>query len=120
MSPVPTPVPPAEVANPERRKAPRGLAVMRERAERLRWRTVPRVRKPGPRREINLWLPVTPLLILLAPLLMLIMGIAVLLPRPFGVNPAMAMIGVGRVLMALSGTQIDIDRRDANVHLKIL
>lgn len=120
MSPLPTPVEPTEVANPARQKKARQLEKMRGRAELLRWRTVPRVRKPGPRRDINLWLPLTPLLILLSPLLLLAAGIAVFLPRPLGGNPAMVVLGVGRMLMALSGTEVEVDSRAANVHVKIL
>jgi hypothetical protein len=120
VSPLPTSVEPTEVANPKREKRLRQLARMRGRAELLRWRTVPRVRKPGPRRDINLWLPLTPFLILLSPLLLLAAGIAVFLPRPFGLNPAMVVLGVGRVLVALSGTQVDIDRASTNVHINIL
>lgn len=64
-----------------------------------------RPRKPRKRRDIKLWLSLTPFLLLLTPLIFLVMGIAVFLPLPFGVNPA----------MALSGAQIDIDQEPTKV-----
>ena len=72
-----------------------------------------------PAAQIRLWIPVTPFLLLLSPLIFLIMGIAVLLPRPFGLNPAMAVVGIGCLLVALSGTEVDIDMQSSRVRLKI-
>ena len=99
--------------------APGALAVMNTQATRLHWWTVARRPEPRPRRQIRLWIPVTPFLLLLSPLIFLIMGIAVLLPRPFGLNPAMAVLGIGRLLVALSGTEVDVDTRSSHVRLKI-
>ena len=107
MDPLPTPAPPSEVANPPRETAPRKLALMRARAELLRWRIVPRVRKPGQRRRLNPWLPLLPVLVLLSPALLLAAGIAIFLPPPFRLNPATLMVNMGRVMMALSGVESD-------------
>ncbi|MBP6545251.1 MAG: hypothetical protein KA220_00930 [Phenylobacterium sp.] len=89
------------MTNPHREKAPRQLALMRARAELLRWRVVPRVRKPGQRR-FNPWLPLVPVLIVLSPALLLVAGVAVFLPRPFRINPATVMLNLGRAMIALS------------------
>lgn len=97
-----------------RSRAPRRWEAMRARAERLRWRVVAR-----PRRPIRLWVPVTPLVILFSPLILLFLGIAVLLPRPFGVNPAEVVLGVGRFLASLNGTQADAEGEDRSVQIKL-
>lgn len=74
---------------------------MRARAELLRWKIVPRVRKPGQRR-LSPWLPLVPVLILLSPALLLVAGVAVFLPRPFRIHPATVMLNLGRLMIALS------------------
>ena len=88
-------------------------------AERLRWRRVARRADSLPRRPLRLWFPLTALLLVLSPLLLLVLAFAVFLPRPIGVNPIHLMLGVGRVLMALSGSQVDIDndRRPVTIHI---
>lgn len=101
MDPLPTQASPSEVVSPRKPKAPRQLALMRARAELLRWRVVPRVRKPGQRR-LNPWLPLAPVLVLLSPALLLVAGVAVFLPRPFRIHPATVMLNLGRVMIALS------------------
>ena len=94
-------------------------SAMADRAERLRWRERPR--PPGARRpRVRLWLPLTPILILVSPLLLLMAAIAIFLPRPFGMNPAHLILGVGRVLMALNGTHVEVESPHASVLIKIL
>ena len=90
---------------------------MRQRAERFRWRVIPA--RPFEPREVRLWFPLTLVLILLSPLLLLAMGIVVFLPRPLGVNPAYLVLTVGRVLSAISGTQVDVESPRAKVHIKL-
>lgn len=100
-----------------RRPRPGRFSAMRERAERLRWRVIPA--RPFEPREIRLWFPLTLVLILLSPLLLLAMGIVVFLPKPLGVNPAYLVITVGRVLSAISGTEVDVESPRAKVHIKL-
>jgi hypothetical protein len=95
------------------------LQGMSRRAERLRWRLVRPPEESQLRRPLRLWLPLTPLFILLAPLMLLVMGIAVFLPRPLGVNPAQMVLGVGRMLMALNGTEVEVESPHASVLIKI-
>ena len=92
-------------------RASRYLAVMAERAERLRWRTVARTFRPWRRPQINLWLPLVPVFLLVSPLILLLLGVAVFLPRPLRVNPAYLMLGVGRVLTSLSEAPVDDGRQ---------
>ena len=89
------------------------LAAMRYRANRPNWRP------DGPKRDVRLWLPITPILILLSPIILVGVGIAAILPRPIGINPAYLVLGVGRFLAALNGSQIDIESARARVHIKI-
>lgn len=95
------------------------LQGMSRRAARLRWRLVRPPEESQLRRPLRLWLPLTPLFILLAPLMLLIMGIAVFLPRPLGVNPAQMVLGVGRMLMALNGTEVEVESPHASILIKI-
>jgi hypothetical protein len=92
---------------------------MADRAERARWRERPRplgARRP----RVRLWVPLTPILLLLSPLLLLVAGIAVFLPRPLGVNPIHFILGVGRMLLALNGTHVEVESPHASVLIKIL
>ena len=95
------------------------LQAMSQRADRLRWRMIRPPEESKLHRPLRLWLPLTPLAILFAPLLLLIAGIAVFLPRPLGVNPAHLVLGVGRFLLALNGTEVEIESPRASVLIKI-
>ncbi|OXE36032.1 MAG: hypothetical protein CGW95_10180 [Phenylobacterium zucineum] len=108
----------AREAAPSRGQRPRRFEAMRQRAERLRWRVIPA--RPFEPREIRLWFPLTLILILLSPLILLAMGIVVFLPRPLGVNPAYMVLAVGRVLAAISGTRLDLESPRAKVHIKLV
>lgn len=123
MSQLPTPSEQRRLEKAELKKARAGrrmdLQAMSQRAERLRWRLVRPPEESKLRRPLRLWLPLTPLFVLLAPLVLLIMGIAVFLPRPLGVNPAQMMLSVGRMLMALNGTQVEVESPHASVLIKI-
>ena len=100
---------------------PRQLEAMRRRAVRVR-----RVRSAGPapaasgRTRISLWLPLTPVFWLLAPFAMLLAPLILLAPPLWRMNPYVTAYAVGRVLLALSGTDIDVDAPDARVRIKIL
>ncbi|WP_304171318.1 hypothetical protein [Phenylobacterium aquaticum] len=97
-------------------RALRRLEAMRVRAERLRWRTVARPKRD---RAIRLWIPVTPILLLFSPLILLALGIAVFLPKPLGVNPAEVVLGVGRFLASLNGTQVDVEQERRSIQIKL-
>jgi hypothetical protein len=115
MNEVPIPHEEHPAAIPKTR-AVRRLEAMQARAERLRWRTVAR---PRPDRAIRLWVPVTPILLLFSPLILLVLGIAVLLPKPLGMHPATMILGVGRFLASLNGTQVDVERDRRSIQIRL-
>jgi hypothetical protein len=87
------------------------------------------------RTVVRLWLPLTPLWIILAPFALLLAPLLWLAPRllPNGrgargrrvvraalaVRPFRTVFGLGAVLMALSGTLVDVDTPDALVRIRI-
>lgn len=75
---------------------------------------------PRPRRRIRLPLPLTPLLILLSPLLAPVLAIIALGLGRFGVRSGRAFIGLVGLLFALSGTRVEVDSPDAQVLITIL
>ena len=123
MSNLPTPGQEQKLAKAQAKiakaRARMDLQAMSRRAEKLRWRLVRPPEESQLRRPLRLWLPLTPLLVLLAPLVLLVLGIAVFLPRPLGVNPAQVVLGVGRMLMALNGTEVEVESPHASVLIKI-
>ncbi|WP_309645131.1 hypothetical protein [Phenylobacterium sp.] len=76
--------------------------------------------RPAERPVIRLWLPLTALFLLLSPFAFLLLIVAVFVPWPRGVSPLDAVLTVGRVLMSLGGTEIDVQAPDALVRLKIV
>lgn len=112
-----------------------GLAVMEARAAESgramesqalprRSRTEPRPRpepfRPRRRTVIRLWLPLTPLFLLLSPFALLLTPLVWLAPSPYGDRPLATVLGIGRLLLSLSGTDVDVDAPDARVRIKIL
>lgn len=70
-------------------------------------------------KRFRLWLPLTPLLILLSPLLLLAIVIAAFLPYPLGVNPTHLVIEGVRTLLALHGTRVEVQSPDASILINI-
>jgi hypothetical protein len=97
-------------------RRPRAFAAMGKRAARHRLRPEPR---PAATTRIRLWLPLTPLFWLLSPFAILLSPLICLAPPLWGVNPYVASVAVGRMLVALGGTDIDVDCRDARVRITI-
>ena len=71
-------------------------------------------------RSIRLWLPLTPLALLLGPLAMIAAPFVVLSRRGRRINPVRAAWSLGGVLLALSGTQIDVDTPAVRIRIRIL
>lgn len=95
----------------------RALAAMHARASRSAERPAePKVN----RTRVRLWLPLTPLFLLLSPLSLLLLVAAVFVPRPRGVSPLDVVMGIGRLLLSLGGTVIDVETPDASVRIKII
>jgi hypothetical protein len=104
-----------------------GLAAMDARPARARRAPPPKATpprdvrsEPQPRRVVvRLWLPLTPILLLLAPFPILAIPLLYLLPLR-RVNRAAAVFILGDALLALGGTDLLVDTRQAYVRLKIL
>jgi len=77
-----------------------------------------RVRQPD-RRTIRLWIPVLPVLIVGSPLLLLATLAAIIAGLVWRTNPIQALVGVGRLLCALKGTQVEVDQPDVLVLIDI-
>jgi hypothetical protein len=106
-----------------------GLAALEARAVRTR-RTVspaPSARplapalpeRPQRRTVVRLWLPMTAIFLLLSPFAILLAPLIYFAPPPYGYRPFATVMGVGRLLMSLGGTVVDIDTPDALVRIKI-
>src|SRR5512138_91358 len=78
------------------------------------------VRAPRPRTVVRLWLPLTPLFVLLAPFALLLAPLGFFAPRRWRPNPFLAVVSLGALLLSLSGTDVLVDTPDAHVRLKIL
>jgi hypothetical protein len=79
--------------------------------------TVRHRRRDG--RRLRLFLPVLPVLLLLAPLLVLAVPAGVVACLITGVSPVGALRGAGRLLCALPGTRIDIEDGRTAIHVNI-
>jgi hypothetical protein len=80
-----------------------------------------RVRQPAPARRVavRLWLPLTPLWIVLAPFAILFAPALLISRQTRRLPPYRTVFSVGGALLALSGTVIDVDARDALVRIRI-
>ena len=77
-------------------------------------------RRPRRRRRVFLWLPLTPLWLLLAPFVLLLAPVAwAATPPRHRINPYLAASAIGRVLLSLSGTAVEIDSPWARFSLRI-
>jgi hypothetical protein len=106
-----------------------GLAAMEARAARSRRIVAPsapvrpfapaRPERPHRRTVVRLWLPMTAIFLLLSPFAILLSPLIYFAPPPYGLRPLATVMGVGRLLMSLGGTVIDIDARDALIRIRI-
>jgi hypothetical protein len=76
--------------------------------------------RPRRRTVVRLWLPLTPLLWLFAPFVLLLAPLGYLVPRRLRPDPFFAAFGLGELLLALGGTDILVDTPDAYVRIKVL
>jgi len=75
--------------------------------------------RPQRRTVVRLWLPMTAIFLLLSPFAILLAPLIYFAPPPYGYRPFATVMGVGRLLMSLGGTVVDIDTPDALVRIKI-
>ena len=79
----------------------------------------PRGAAPAKRTIVRLWLPLTPLWLVLSPFALLLAPVLAFVPATRGVPPYRAALAMGSALIALSGTTINVDTRDAVVRIRI-
>lgn len=72
----------------------------------------------GPTR-VGLWLPLTPLFILLAPFALTLSLLGYLVPPRLRPDPVQTALAIGAVLLSLGGTQVLVDTADAKVRIRI-
>jgi hypothetical protein len=68
---------------------------------------------------LRLWLPLTPLWILLAPFALIAAPLLTLVPATRTIAPYRAAFAIGRVLLSLSGTVVDINSPSTVLHIRI-
>jgi len=81
----------------------------------------PAAEHPAARRTtIRLWLPLTPLWIVLAPFALLLAPALAFVPQTRGLPPFRTAFAVGAMLIALSGTVVDVTNPAALIRIRIL
>jgi len=68
---------------------------------------------------LRLWLPLTPLFLILAPFALLLAPLGYFAPRPYGDRPFATVLGLGALLLSLGGTVVDVDAPDARISIRI-
>ncbi len=104
-----------------------GLAAMESRAQRaaeprrlVPVKPTPVEVHPAPRRTVvRLWLPTTFIFLLLAPFALLLAPLVYLAPRPYNVRPLATVLGLGRLLLSLGGTEVNVESPEALVRFRI-
>jgi hypothetical protein len=72
-----------------------------------------------PRRAVvRLWLPATLIFLILSPFAFLLAPLLYCVPR-YGARPFATVLGVGRVLLSLGGTDVDVETPDALVRIRL-
>lgn len=87
-------------------------------ASRRRW-SARSLARGAPRRSLRLWLPVTPIAVILAPFALLAIPILRLALARRGLSPWRAVLGFGALLTALSGTIVEVDSPAAQIRIRI-
>ncbi len=106
-----------------------GLAAMEARAARSRRIAAPATparplapvwpERPQRRTVVRLWLPMTAIFLLLSPFAILLSPLIYFAPPPYGYRPFATVMALGRLLLSLGGTVVDVDTPDALVRIKI-
>ena len=101
---------PSPAGRAQRRPSPRPMQA---------WLDQPRSQRPR-RTVIRLWLPVTAIFWLMAPVPLLLAPLAWFAPRRYRpANPYLAVLALGRLLTSLGGTVVHVDTPDALVSLRL-
>ena len=105
------------LANVEARaqRTTRALAAVAAPAPMIRPEPAP----PAKRVVVRLWLPLTAIFLVLAPFAILLAPLIYFAPRPFRTRPLATVLGVGRLLLSLSGTVVHVDTPEALVSIRV-
>ena len=108
------------LANVEARAQRTGRALA-QRATQVRTRPEPRDETPAPKRRVvvRLWLPMTVIFLLLAPFALLLAPLGYFAPPRYRPRPFATVLGIGQLLLSLSGTVVHVDTREALVSIRI-
>jgi len=79
-----------------------------------------RQRPLGQRTAVRLWLPITPLFVILAPLAMVAAPLIAIHPIARRFNPWRVAWVIGCILLSLGGTRIDIETPAARIRIHYL
>jgi hypothetical protein len=96
-----------------------GLAGMQALAARTQGSVPPAPQHPQRRTVVRLWLPTTAIFLLLSPFALLLAPLIYLAPPPYGGRPLATVLGVGRLLLSLGGTVVDVETPGALVRIRI-
>ena len=91
------------------------LPILQEGREPIR--TAPVVRAEPFR--LSLWIPTTAIFLLLAPFPILALPLLYLAPRRVLLDPLGLVFGVGRLLLTLGGTVIEVEAPDARIRIRL-
>ena len=69
--------------------------------------------------RLSLWIPATAIFLLLAPFPILALPLLYLAPRRVLPDPFGLVFGVGRLLLTLGGTMIEVGARDARIRIRL-
>ena len=69
--------------------------------------------------RLGLWIPSTAIFLLLAPFPILALPLLYLAPRRVLPDPLGLVLGVGRLLLALGGTVIEVEAPDARIRIRL-
>jgi hypothetical protein len=94
----------------------RGLERRSERRPQRR-RADPRLHDEG-RVDVGLWIPTTAIFVLLAPFALLLTPLLYFAPRDMRPDPFRTVLTLGTLLLALTGTVVEVDTPDARVRLR--
>lgn len=71
------------------------------------------------RRQVRLWLPLTPLFLILSPIPLVLAPLDYLVPPRLRPDPFFLVFALGEVLLSLHGTVIDVDTADCLVRVRV-
>jgi hypothetical protein len=98
-------------------RAPEPLKVVPKKAAPPR--PVTPMRPARQRTVVRVWLPATFIFLVLAPFALLLAPLIYFAPRPYGERPWATVLGVGRLLLSLGGTVVEVDTPEALVRIRI-